>query len=195
MASTAPNSPPQLVIRHAAAADMPAIQAIYAEQVLHGLATFEEEAPTADELLARRGAILNQGLPYLCAERDGRVIGYSYAAAHRPRPAYRYTVEDSVYVDERAQGQGVGRALLEAVIARCEDGPWRQMIAVIGDSSNAGSIALHRRLAFRHAGTLEAVGFKLGRWVDTVIMQRPLGPGGCIDPGPGLADLLSAPER
>lgn len=185
----------KFTVRETAAADMPTIQAIYAKQVASGFATFEEEPPTADELLSRRDAILDHGLPYLCAERDGQVIGYSYAAAHRPRPAYRYTVEDSVYVDEGARGQGVGRALLEAVIARCEDGPWRQMIAVIGDSANAGSIALHRRLDFHHVGTLEAVGFKLGRWVDTVIMQRPLGPGGCIDPGPGLADLLVAPER
>jgi len=191
MKNTAPNH----TVRETSAADMPAIQAIYAKQVARGLATFEEEPPTADELLSRRDAILRRGLPYLCAEQDGHVVGYSYAAAHRPRPAYRYTVEDSVYVNDGAQGQGVGRALLEAVIARCEEGPWRQMIAVIGDSANAGSITLHTRLGFHHVGTLEAVGFKLGRWVDTVIMQRPLGPGGCINPGPGLADLLVVPKR
>lgn len=191
MTQTVRGITPTITIRDATAADMPVIQSIYATQVLHGLATFEEEPPTAEDLLSRRDAILRRGLPYLCAERNGQVIGYSYAAAHRPRPAYRYTVEDSVYVDESAQGQGVGRGLLEAVIARCEAGPWRQMTAVIGDTANTGSIALHARLGFRHVGTLEAVGFKLGRWVDTVIMQRPLGPGGSIgpehystDPGP-----------
>lgn len=182
MTQTAPSTAPEFIVRDTSAEDMPAIQAIYAKQVLQGLATFEEEPPTAEDLLSRRDVILRAGLPYLCAERDGRVIGYSYAAAHRPRPAYRYTVEDSVYVDEDMHGLGAGRALLEAVVAQCEIGPWRQMIAVIGDTGNAGSIALHKRLGFRHVGTLNAVGFKLGRWVDTVIMQRPLGPGGSAEP-------------
>lgn len=182
MTQTAPSTTPEFIVRDTSAEDMPAIQAIYAKQVLQGLATFEEEPPTTEDLLSRRDVILRAGLPYLCAERDGRVIGYSYAAAHRPRPAYRYTVEDSVYVDEDMHGLGAGRTLLEAIVAQCEIGPWRQMIAVIGDTSNAGSIALHKRLGFRHVGTLNAVGFKLGRWVDTVIMQRPLGPGGSAEP-------------
>lgn len=182
MTQTAPSTTPEFIVRDTSAEDMPAIQAIYAKQVLQGLATFEEEPPTTEDLLSRRDVILRAGLPYLCAERDGRVIGYSYAAAHRPRPAYRYTVEDSVYVDEDMHGLGAGRTLLEAIVAQCEIGPWRQMIAVIGDTSNAGSIALHKRLGFRHVGTLNAVGFKLGRWVDTVIMQRPLGPGGSTEP-------------
>lgn len=156
---------------------MRTIQKIYAHQVLRGLATFEEVAPTTDELLLRRESILNLGLPYLTAELNGRIAGYSYATTYRSRPAYRYTIEDSVYVAEEMQGRGVGRALLTALISRCERGLWRQMIAIIGNSSNAGSIALHERLGFRRVGTLEAVGFKLGRWVDTVLMQRALGAG------------------
>jgi phosphinothricin acetyltransferase len=134
-------------------------------------------------MLARRASVLDLGLPYLAAEAAGQVVGYSYATGYRPRPAYRHTIEDSVYVAERMQGRGIGRALLSALIARCETGPWRQMVAVIGDSGNAGSIALHRQQGFRLVGTFEAVGFKLGRWVDTVLMQRALGPGGAAPPG------------
>lgn len=163
-----------VIVRDATPADMPAIQAIYAREVLHGLASFEEEPPSADELRARRDGILVLGLPYLAAELDGRVVGYSYASPYRPRPAYRNTVEDSVYVAPEARGRGVGRALLTALIERCESGPWRRMIAVIGDSGNAGSVALHERLGFLRVGTLDAVGFKLGQWVDTVLMCRPL---------------------
>lgn len=121
--------------------------------------------------------MLALGLPYLVAELDTRVVGYCYATTYRSRPAYRNTIEDSVYVADGMQGRGIGMALLAALIARCETGPWRQMVAVIGDSGNAGSIALHERLGFRRMGTLEAVGFKLGRWVDTVLMQRALGAG------------------
>lgn len=166
-----------IVVRDAGEADMAAVQAIYMHHVLHGLATFEEVPPAVDELLARRAAVLALRLPYLVAERAGRIVGYSYATAYRARPAYRHTVEDSVYVGEGLGGQGIGSALLAALIERCDAGPWRQMIAVIGDSGNTASIALHRRMGFRPAGSLESVGFKLGRWVDTVFMQRPLGPG------------------
>lgn len=166
-----------IIVRETEEADLPAIQTIYAHGVLHGLATFEEVPPTIADMRARRAAILKLGLPYLTAELDGEVVGYGYAAPFRPRSAYRYTVEDSVYVAEDVQGRGIGSALLIALIARCETGPWRQMIAVIGDQDNAGSIALHRRLGFRHAGTLDSTGFKFGRWVDTVLMQRALGPG------------------
>ena len=168
---------PGFLVRDATDADMAEIQTIYAQQVLQGLASFEEVPPTAETLLARRQEVLGLGLPYLVAEGKGRVLGYSYATPYRPRPAYRHTVEDSVYVAEGMHGLGVGRALLTTLIARCEAGPWRQMVAVIGNTGNTGSIALHARLGFRRAGTLEAVGFKLGRWVDTVLMQRPLGPG------------------
>jgi phosphinothricin acetyltransferase len=166
-----------VIVRDARDQDMAAIQAIYAYEVLDGSASFEEVPPTTDAMLARRAAVLELGLPYLAAELEGRVVGYSYATAYRPRPAYRYTIEDSVYVARGMQGRGIGRALLASLIARCERGPWRQMIAVIGDSGNAGSIALHRQQGFRLVGTFEAVGFKLGRWVDTVHMQRALGAG------------------
>lgn len=167
-----------VTVRPATEADMPAIQEIYAEAVLHGLASFEEIPPTVDEMLSRREGVLALGLPYLASEQGGRVVGYAYATPHRARPAYRYTLEDSVYVADGMRGQGVGRALLAALVEACEAGPWRQMVAVIGDSGNGGSIALHKRAGFRMVGTLEAVGFKLGRWVDTVLMQRPLGDGG-----------------
>lgn len=175
--STTGAGAPAIVVRDAHEADVPAIREIYAEAVLHGLASFEETPPTVDEMLSRRARVLAMGLPYLAAERDGRVVGYAYATAYRDRPAYRHTVEDSVYVADGMRGQGVGRALLTALIAMCEAGPWRQMVAVIGDSGNGGSIALHESLGFRMVGTFEAVGFKLGRWVDTVLMQRPLGDG------------------
>jgi len=161
---------------------MPEIQAIYAAAVLHGLASFEETPPTVGEMLTRRARVLELGLPWLTAERNGRVVGYAYATPHRDRPGYRHTVEDSVYVADGARRQGVGRALLAALVARCEAGRWRQMVAVIGDSGNAGSIALHESLGFRMVGTFEAVGFKLGRWVDTVLMQRRLGDGGDTPP-------------
>lgn len=156
---------------------MPPIQAIYAHHVLHGLATFEEVPPPVAEMAARRASVMQAGLPYLAATIDGAVVGYAYATAYRPRPAYRHTIEDSVYVAHGLGGLGIGGALLAALIARCESGPWRQMLAVIGNSGNAGSIALHRRLGFQPIGTLSAVGFKLGRWVDTVLMQRALGDG------------------
>ncbi|MGY4478675.1 GNAT family N-acetyltransferase [Bradyrhizobium sp. USDA 3364] len=165
------------VIRDATEVDMAEVQRIYAHHVLHGLATFEEVPPTLHEMLTRRAAVLAAGLPYLVADIDGRVAGYSYATAYRPRPAYRNTIEDSVYVSEALRGRRVGAALLQALIARSEAGPWRQMIAVIGNSGNAGSIALHRRMGFEMVGTLRSVGFKLGQWVDTVLMQRPLGLG------------------
>lgn len=165
------------VIRDATEVDMAEVQRIYAHHVLNGLATFEEIPPTLDEMLKRRAAVLAAGLPYLVADVDGRVAGYSYATTYRPRPAYRNTIEDSVYVSEALRGRRVGASLLQALIERSEAGPWRQMIAVIGNSGNAGSIALHRRMGFEMVGTLRSVGFKLGQWVDTVLMQRPLGPG------------------
>ena len=122
-------------------------------------------------------SVIDGGLPYLVAEIEMRVVGFSYAMAYRPRVAYRFTIEDFVYVAHDLVGRGIGRALLGELIARCELGPWRQMLAVIGDSGNAASIAMHRRMGFRPAGKQQSVGFKLGRWVDTVLMQRPLGAG------------------
>ena len=126
-------------------------------------------------MLSRRRASVDVGLPYLVAEARGEILGFAYAAPYRPRPAYRFTVEDLVYVAEGLGGHGVGSALLGELIARCEGGPWSQMLAVIGDSANSGSIALHRRFGFERAGTLRSVGFKFGRWVDTPILQRALG--------------------
>jgi len=161
---------------------MGVVTSIYAQHVLHGLASFEEVPPSVDEMHARRAGVLQLGLPYLVAEIDGRVVGYSYATAYRSRPAYRYTIEDSVYVADGLNARGIGTALLAELIARCERGPWRQMLAVIGDSGNAGSIALHRRLGFTPAGNLTSVGFKLGRWVDSIFMQRVLGAGDSVDP-------------
>jgi L-amino acid N-acyltransferase YncA len=171
-----------ILVRDAREADMDAVTKIYAAHVLHGLASFEEVPPSLDEMKSRRTAVLQLDLPYLVAELDGRVVGYSYATSYRTRPAYRYTVEDSVYVEDGFHGRGIGTALLAELIGRCECGPWRQMLAVIGDSGNAGSIALHRRLGFAPAGNLISVGFKLGRWVDSVFMQRALGAGDSTKP-------------
>lgn len=171
-----------VVIRDATELDINDVLRIYEPYVLHGLATFEEVPPTLEEMLRRHAAVLAAGLPYLVAEIDGQVCGYSYATSYRPRPAYRHTIEDSVYVSEAMRGRGIGAALLRALIARAEAGPWRQMLAVIGNSENAGSIALHRRMGFQPIGTLSAVGFKLGQWVDTVLMQRGLGAGAATPP-------------
>lgn len=167
----------ELILRDAVEDDLAAIQAIYAHHVLHGRATFEESPPSVAELRTRRAAVLALGLPYLVAARNGSVVGYCYATAYRPRAAYRHTIEDSVYIAPDRRGQGIGAALLGGLIARCEAGPWRQMLAVIGDSGNAASIALHRRFGFELVGTLTSVGFKLGAWTDTVLMQRQLGAG------------------
>ena len=171
-------------VRDAREADMTFVQEIYAHHVLHGLASFEEKAPDVAEMIRRRDAVLALGLPYLVAEMEGRVVGYSYASTYRPRPAYRHTIEDSVYVRDGLAGHGIGRALLTMLIKRCENGPWRQMLAVIGDSANSGSIGLHASHGFRQIGTLDAVGFKFGRWVDSVLMQRPLGHGNLSTPAP-----------
>lgn len=165
------------IIRDADDLDMAIVQSIYAHHVLHGLASFEEEPPSLEEMRRRRASVVQRGLPYLVAELEGRIAAYSYATPYRPRRAYRYTVEDSVYVAPGLAGRGIGSALLRALIARCEAGPWRQMLAVIGDSGNTGSIGLHGSLGFTQIGVLRTVGFKHGRWVDTVLMQRSLGEG------------------
>ena len=164
-------------IRPSRDADVPGITAIYGYHVLHGVASFEETPPDAAEIARRRNEIVKRGLPYLVAERDGRVIGYCYAGPFRPRVAYRFTVEDSVYVEGGEIGRGLGRALLEQVIARCGELGYRQMVAVIGGRETLGSIRLHERLGFAHMGVLPAVGFKFGRWIDIIMMQRELGPG------------------
>jgi L-amino acid N-acyltransferase YncA len=170
-------STPSVIVRDATDHDIPAIQQIYADHVLHGTASFEEVPPSAPQMAMRWVDVHRLGLPYLVAELDRSVVGYAYASAYRPRPAYRHTIEDSVYVASQHHRLGIGRALLATLIERCEAGPWRQMIAVIGDSNNTGSIALHQAFGFRHVGTLENVGFKHGRWLDSVLMQRTLGQG------------------
>ncbi|VVE86763.1 GNAT family N-acetyltransferase [Pandoraea bronchicola] len=157
--------------------DLPAITAIYAHHVRTGSASFEEVPPEVSEMRARCAKVLDAGLPYLVAERDGKLLGYAYATHYRPRSAYRFTLEDSVYIAADATGQGVGRTLLLALIARCEGGPWCQLIANVGDSGNAASLGLHAACGFVQAGVLKSVGFKFGRWVDTVLMQRPLNAG------------------
>jgi L-amino acid N-acyltransferase YncA len=164
-------------IRPVEAADLDAIQRIYAHHVLHGLASFEETPPDAAELARGGRALADVGLPYLCAVDGDNIVGYAYAGPYRPRSAYRFTVEDSVYVAPGAAGRGVGRALLRALIEICTGLGKRQMIAVIGDSGNEASIGLHRACGFELTGTFRAIGFKHGRWVDSVLMQRALGRG------------------
>jgi phosphinothricin acetyltransferase len=166
-----------LTVRPSTDADLPAIAAIYAHAVVHGTASFELDPPDAAEMARRRGAILDGGYPYLVAEREGEILGYAYAGAYRTRPAYRSTVEDSIYIAPLAQGQGVGRALLTALIQECERRDFRLMVAVIGDEESHGSINLHRSLGFEPVGILKGIGYKHGRWLSSVLMQRALGRG------------------
>lgn len=176
-------------VREAAGPDVARIAEIYGHHVRTGLGTFEETAPDVTEMAARHAAVRAAGLPWLVADRHGEVAGYAYAAPFHRRSAYRFALEDSVYVAPSAQRQGIGRALLAALIVRCEALGYRQMFAVIGDSGNAGSIVLHENAEFRRVGTLRDVGFKYGRWVDTVMMQRSLASGG--DTLPGATPLRS----
>jgi phosphinothricin acetyltransferase len=171
-----------VAIRPATADDIPPITRIYEDAVLHGTASFEIEPPDEAEMARRQRALLDGGYPYLVAERDGVVLGYAYAGPYRPRPAYRFSVENSIYIARRVHRQGIGRALLVRLILEAESRGFRQMIAVIGDSAQAPSIELHRALGFRLIGTIEAVGFKHGRWLNTVLMQRPLGLGATTAP-------------
>jgi phosphinothricin acetyltransferase len=166
-----------LLIRPSRDDDLPTIGAIYADAVLDGTGTFELTPPDPRELAQRRESVLSAGWPWLVAEADGRVLGYAYAGAFRPRPAYRHTVEDSIYLAPDAAGRGIGRALLAEMLARCAAAGARQMLAVIGDSGNTASVALHRALGFEPCGQLTAVGRKFDRWLDVVLMQRALGPG------------------
>jgi L-amino acid N-acyltransferase YncA len=166
-----------ILIRLSSDGDVEALHAVYAHNVLTGTATFELEPPDVGEMARRRAAVLEHGLPYLVAELDGRIVGYAYASPFRPRPGYRFTVEDSVYVAPGTQGRGIGKALLADLIGRCEALGLRRMLAVIGDSANAASIGMHRSCGFEPAGVLPATGWKFGRWLDVVLMQRPLGDG------------------
>ena len=162
--------------------DIATITRIYAHAVLHGTASFEIEPPSEAEMARRQRVLTDGGYPFLVAELAGRLAGYAYAGPYRNRPAYHWSVEDSVYVDPQARRRGVGRALLERLIGAAEDVGFRQMMAVIGDSAQAPSMALHRALGFRMVGTLENVGYKNGRWLDSVLMQRTLGAGAATPP-------------
>jgi phosphinothricin acetyltransferase len=164
------------VLRDSEPRDLPAIQAIYAHHVLHGTSSFELEPPSLAQMRERRDAVLAHGLPFLVVEREGDVLGYAYATPYRPRPAYRFTVEDSVYVRDGLAGQGIGSMLLAGLIERCTAGGWRQMIAVAGDASPA-SVGLHERHGFTLTGVLRDVGFKFGQWRPTALLQRALGDG------------------
>jgi phosphinothricin acetyltransferase len=172
-----------LAIRPARTADIPAITRIYAHAVEHGTASFELTPPDQTEMARRMNDLVGRGYPYIAAELDGALAGYAYAGPYRARPAYRLTVEDSVYIAPDIQRRGVGRTLLNALIETAANGGFRQMIAVIGDSTKqAASIGLHEAAGFRHVGILQDVGFKHGRWLDSVLMQRALGDGGATEP-------------
>lgn len=169
-------------IRPAKPTDIPAFTRIYAHAVLHGTATFELDPPDEAEMTRRMKSLLDGNFPYIAAENGGAIAGYAYAGPYRARPAYRFTVEDSIYVDPGTHRRGLGRALLTRLIEEAEQRGFRQMIAVIGDSTNAPSIEVHRALSFRMVGNFENVGFKFGRWLDSVLMQRDLGPGAKTTP-------------
>jgi phosphinothricin acetyltransferase len=171
-----------IVIRDVTDGDMEAVREIYSHHVLEGLASFEDDPPDAAEMTRRRDALLEEGYPYRVAVQDGRVKGYAYVSSYRPRPAYRHTVENSVYVDVNTHRQGIGRRLLQDLIEKCTAMGYRQMVAVIGDTANQPSIGLHAQQGFEVVGTLPSVGYKFGRWVGSVIMQRPLGDGDDILP-------------
>ncbi len=173
-----------LVVRASTEADVARCAEIYRHHVLYGTASFELDPPDLAEMKKRRAAVLDLGLPHLVAEREGRILGYAYAGNGRPRPAYKFSVEDSIYIDKDAVGQGVGRALLPVLIEQCTALGKKQMVAVIGDSGSTPSIRLHASCGFRMVGTLENIGFKFGRWLDSVLMQRPLGEGGERSPAP-----------
>jgi L-amino acid N-acyltransferase YncA len=172
-------------VRFAALTDIPAITAIYSPAVLTGTASFELEAPDEAEMSRRMQAILDAGFPYLVAEHEGRVLGYGYLGAYRPRAAYKWAVENSIYVAPDAQRSGTGRALLQALIDEATSRGYRQIVAVIGDSQSHGSIGLHTALGFAHSGIVRSVGFKHGRWLDQVIMQRMIGAGDTTMPEQG----------
>jgi len=171
-----------LLIRPATSTDIPAITRIYAHAVRHGTASFELEPPDEAEITARLQTLLSGRYPYLIAESGGAVVGYAYAGPYRARPAYRFSVENSVYVAPDAHRRGIGRLLLAALIAECEARGYRLMIAVIGDSAQTPSIELHRAAGFKLVGAFEGVGYKFDRWLDTVLMQRPLGKGSSAPP-------------
>ena len=165
------------LIRPSSDADVPAIAAIYAHHVLHGTGTFETEPPSPADMAGRRADVLAKGLPYLVAEQDGQVLGFAYSTWFKPRPAYRFSAEDSIYLAADQPGRGLGRLLLSELAAQAEQAGVRKLIAVIGDSANAGSIGVHRAMGFQHVGVLSACGWKFDRWLDVVLMEKSLGAG------------------
>ena len=169
-------------IRSSHDGDIAAITAIYAHHVLHGTGTFETEPPSETDMAARRADVLGKGLPYLVAEQDGQVLGFAYCNWFKPRPAYRFSAEDSIYVAEAARGLGVGRLLLDALCTAAEAAGVRKLLAVIGDSANAGSIRVHQAAGFTHIGVMRSVGWKFGAWRDVVLMEKPLGAGDNTSP-------------
>ena len=173
--------------------DLPAITAIYAHHVLHSTGTFETEPPSVADMGTRRADVLSKGLPYLVAEDQGLVVGFAYGNWFKPRPAYRYSVEDSIYLAPDQQGKGLGRALLSELLARCESAGIRKIMAVIGDSANAGSVGLHRALGFTQVGVVESCGWKMGAWRDIVIMQKTLGAGDTLPPPDATPSASSSP--
>ncbi len=172
----------QILIRSSTDADINAIATFYQRSVATGTASWEYDPPSVEEMAKRRHAAIANGFPYLVAEIDGRVVGYCFASTYRARIGYRFAVEDSIYVAPDMQGRGIGKMLLMALIGECEKLGFRQMIAVIGDSENAGSIALHERCGFQHAGRFNGIGYKFGRWLDSVQMMRALGAGSSSAP-------------
>ena len=169
-------------IRSSTNDDLPAIAAIYAHHVLHGTGTFEIDPPSEADMTARRADVLARGLPWLVAEQDGQILGFAYANWFKPRPAYRFSAEDSIYVADSARGMGVGRKLLAELAVQAEAAGVRKLLAVIGDSANAGSIGLHRALGFTHVGVLRSMGWKFGAWRDIVLMEKTLGAGDTTSP-------------
>jgi phosphinothricin acetyltransferase len=167
----------QVKLRDARIADMAEIQAIYAEEVLHGVSSWEEIPPEVEEMCNRFESIIAAGYPYLVAEINNLVGGYCYASSYRPRIGYRFTVEDTVYVHRHFRGLGIGRLLIDELVAVCTARGFRQMIAVIGDSDNRASIDFHARMGFKRSGLLRSIGYKYDRWMDSVIMQKQLGDG------------------
>ena len=182
-------SPTKLVIRPSTDADTPALRDIYAWNVLNGTGTFELEAPDLSEMERRREDVLAKGLPWLVAQRGDTLLGFAYANHFRPRPAYRFCVEDSIYLAPDAQRQGIGRPLLAELLARCEAAGARQVLAVIGDAENRGSVGVHRALGFEPAGVIRSAGWKFGRWLDVVLMQKALGPGDRTPASPSPSPL------
>ena len=167
--------------------DIAAITAIYAYHVLHGTGTFETEPPSASDMATRRADVLSKGLPYLVAEHEGNILGFAYGNWFKPRPAYRYSVEDSVYLAPGLDRKGLGRAMLAELLAHCETAGIRKVMAIIGDSANAGSVGVHLAVGFKKVGIVEACGWKFGAWRDIVIMQKTLGPGASEPPAEMLA--------